>query len=240
MNGYWRTLIGVSLLSALLVGIARAESIQPGLGNAWLNTPVAWNEADGLYFSAGTPQLSREMGTSFLLGGSYAHGRGEINAGYLSLDDANDTRVSGFSLRYTISPKDSAVDITVLGGAQSATADGSGSDSTGVISILAGQRFSRGGGISLGFFYWGDVGADTAGKDIGEDIEFTANVGVALSPTWKGFVEGWTFGSAERAGYAFGFTAALAPQIDLLVGHTFITQPDDDQVTELYFTYKLR
>lgn len=240
MKAQWRLLVALSLLGLGLTATARAESIQPGLGNAWLNTAVAWNEDDGFYFSAGTPQLSQEMGASFKIAGSYARGRGEVNAGFVSFDDPNNTEVSGFSVRYTLTPRDSAVNFSLMAGAQSSRADGSGSKSTAVVSLLAGQKFTRGGGISLGFSFWSDAGTTPAGKDVGEDGEFFANIGVALSRSLKGFVEGWTFGEAERAGYAFGLTAELAPQISLLVGHTFITQPDDDQVTELYFTYKLQ
>ncbi|MHA2641735.1 MAG: hypothetical protein V2G42_09340 [bacterium JZ-2024 1] len=240
MKRNWRILTAIILLSISGPGIARAESIQPALGNAWLNTPVAWNEDPGWYVAGGAPEVSRNMGTSFKIAGAYARGKGEVNVGYLSFDDPSNTRVSGFSLRYTISAPESTVDITLLGGAQSTTADGSGSDSTGVFGFLAGQRFTKGGGISLGFFYWGDVGSTLAGKEIGEDIEFTANIGVAFSPTWKGFVEGWTFGDAERAGYAFGATAELAENISMLIAHSFVTQPKDDQVTELYFTYRFR
>jgi hypothetical protein len=240
MKTIWRKIAGAIFLSAAVGGLARAEVIQPGLGNAWLNTPVAWSEEKGIYLGAGSPQVSRDSGTSFKIAGAYATGRGEVSVGYLSFDDASDTRVSGFAFRYTISPPESAAVVSLLAGAQTTRAKSSGSDSTSVAGILAGQRFSHGGGISLGFFYWTDVGTTADGARVGEDTEVTANIGVALSPTWKGFVEGYTFNEAERAGYSLGFTADLAPGITMLIGHTFITQPRDDQVTELYFSYKFR
>lgn len=232
--------VGILLISGVMAASRAfgASLVQPGFGNGFINTPIAWNSAHGWAIGIYDATAGGLLADSIKLAGSYSYEDLEFSAGLVDYGDKNDTFLLGISGRYNFHASETGFYATVLAGLQR-NRNNVADNSTALGALLLGQKF-RGGGVSLGAFLWSDAGVDNAGNEVSTDFEATGNIYYDFSDTWSIFGEGYSFADADKAGWSFGLFYKFHDNITGMLAVSGASDPVDDSQIQLGVNFRLQ
>ncbi|MHA2610210.1 MAG: hypothetical protein V2G48_07210 [bacterium JZ-2024 1] len=227
----------MGMLGILLSPNAFASTlVQPGFGNGFLNTPVAWNSSQGWNLGVYGGFSGDEVANFFKISGAYSSGKREYAFGAADFGDVHDTFLFGVAGRYNFSASERGFYSTLLGGFQ-VDRNSVQDNSTFLGGMIFGQKFPQ-GGISVSGIFWTDVGSDAQGREIGMDFEATGNVFLNFAEKWSIFAEAYTFADAEKAGWATGLTYRIADDTSSVLAISGVTDPEDDTQVQLGLNFR--
>ncbi len=225
-----------------VLGVSKAfgaSLIQPGFGNGFINTPLAWNSHSGsvlaLYHSTGGGEV---LANSFKMASSYSNKKWEFAAGFANFGDESNTSITGISGRYNVYASEVGLYATLFAGAQWNQNDVA-DNSTNLGALLLGQKF-RNFGVSFGAFFWSDAGLDSTGNPVESDFEATGNIFYDFSQTLGIFAEGYFFSDADKSGWAFGLIYQLEEGLSGVLAVSGVSDPFSDNQVQFGMNFRFR
>jgi hypothetical protein len=201
---------------------ALATTVSPGLGNAWVHTPVAWNLPHGWWGSLSVGTRKNDL-AGFLAGaGAYSTYDLEFFGGVNDAGDPADITLYGIGARWN-GWRSEGFAFTVIGSAQRTKAK-TESNSDLVATAVAG--FERGDWMLNAFAsLHSDVGRNSKNINVGDDWQVGGNLSLKVTPEVRLFGEWYSFFDSDRQGYAAGVQWDFQDTVSALAGIDGVQDP---------------
>ncbi|MHA2621346.1 MAG: hypothetical protein V2G42_07975 [bacterium JZ-2024 1] len=210
------------LASLIIASPAYATTASPGLGNGWVNTPVAWNLPHGWWGSLSVGTRKNDL-AGFLAGaGLYSTYDLEFFGGVNDAGDPADITTYGVGARWN-GWRSSGFAFTVIGSVQRTKAR-TESNSDMVATAVAG--FEKGDWMLNAFAsIHSDVGRNSQNVNVGDDWQVGGNLSIKIVPDVRLFGEWYSYFDADRQGYAAGVQWDFQPTVSALAAIDGVQDP---------------
>lgn len=211
------------MVAAILIAApVHATVVSPALGNAWINTPVAWNLPHGWWGGLSVGTRKNEL-AGFLGGaGLYSTYDLEFFGGINDYGDPADITIYGVGARWN-GWRSEGFAFTVIGSVQRTKAK-TESNSDMVATAVVGLE--RGDWMLNAFAsLHSDVGRNSQNTNVGDDWQVGGNLSLKVRPEVRLFGEWYSYFDSDRQGYAAGVQWDFQSTVSALAGIDGVQDP---------------
>jgi hypothetical protein len=212
---------------AVILGVlasvpAMATTVTPALGNAWINTPVAWNLPHGWWGSLSVGTRKNDL-AGFLQGAAgYSTYDLEFFGGVNDAGDPADITTYDIGARWN-GWRSTDFALTVIGSVQRTKAR-TQSNSDMIATAVAG--FVREDWMLNAFAsLHSDVGRNAQNVNVGDDWQVGGNISLKVKPEIRLFGEWYSYFDSDRQGYAAGVQWDFQETVSALAGIDGVQDP---------------